>query len=223
MKFVGRYVQARKCLDYSYHKLYSSERQLFQDTIIASTLEKAQTCESLEQKKKLFLTAGAMGSGKTHCIKRYLGNDYDRYVIADIDKIKLCLPERQKLLQSDPDNVGKLLHPEASTIHELIYRTAVKQGKNVIIDTSLRNGEFFKDLYLNNKDVLDSRYEITIVHVTASFETCMRRAEYRAKVTGRRVPRESIQTSLRECPKSIELLRPFVNQIVVIDNDKDDV
>lgn len=38
-KFVGRYIEERKQMDYNYHKIYTPSRQLYQDEIISRFLE----------------------------------------------------------------------------------------------------------------------------------------------------------------------------------------
>ena len=212
-----RYALIRKQLDYNFHKVYSQERQLLQDAIIYKEIDN----KKIYAKKKILLTAGAMGAGKTHTVKRLLGQFYEDYVVADVDKIKHCLPEMKELLQKDPLNAGHILHSEACTIHEIMFRSAIAEGRNVIIDGSLRDGSFFLPLVKEWKRT--TQYEITIVHVIASLATCIRRAEKRARITGRIIPEESIRTSLQQCPKSVELLRPFVHHVVEIHNEMDDV
>jgi predicted ABC-type ATPase len=211
----GRYSSIRNCLDYTFHKVYSKERQLLQDAIIYKEIDE----KKVYNKKRILLTAGAMGSGKTHTVKRLLGEFYDDYVMADVDRIKHCLPEMKELLKTDPKNAGTILHSEACTIHEIMFRSAIMEGRNVIIDGSLRDGKFFLPFLKQWKDV---SYEITIIHVVASLETCLRRAEKRAQITCRYIPEQSIRTSLEQCPKSVELLRPHVDHVIVIHNEIDD-
>lgn len=218
MTFYGRYKYIRECLDYTFHKIYDRERQLFQDRIIQSEI-----CfhnGSSVKNPKLYLTAGAMGSGKTHSIKKLLGKSFPQYVLADVDRIKNHFPEARTW---DPYTVGQALHSEACTIHEILFREAIYEKKHVIIDSSLRNGEFFRDLLIKWKSSsFLYEYEITIVHVIASLETCLRRADKRAKDTGRIVPKESIEQSIEQCPKSIKLLEPLVTNVITFFNDIDD-
>lgn len=212
----SRYANVRKSLDYNFHKVYSAERQRLQDEIVYKEIDEKRKFNN----KKILLTAGAMGAGKTHTIKRLLGRFYDDYVVADVDKIKHCLPEMKTLLKTDPKNAGSILHSEACTIHEIMFRSAIEEERNVIIDGSLRNGEFFLPLIRKWKET--TVYEITIIHVVASFATCVRRAEKRALVTGRHIPEESIRTSIDQCPKSVALLRPYVDHVITVHNETDD-
>jgi|SRR6478609_5216562 len=211
--FYGDYIKARSCLDYTFHKIYTKERQLLQDGIITKALAKKVSSD----KPRLYLTAGAMGAGKTHVIREMLGASFPTYVLADVDRIRHQLPENGYLCKTDPVNTGIMLHSESCSIHEIIFRTAIYEKLNVIIDGSLRNGEFFKGLITNWKET--TPYDIVIVHVKARLETCLKRAEKREKITGRHVPVESIEKSIKECPKSVELLRPLVDKVITIEND----
>jgi predicted ABC-type ATPase len=207
----------RNGLDYSFHKTYSKERQSVQNDIILKEIDQKKS----SAKKNILLTAGAMGAGKTHTIKRLLGQCYYDYVVADVDKIKYFLPEMKQLLKTDPKNAGLILHSEACTIHELMFKIAINNGLNVIIDGSLRNGEFFLPLVKEWK--LNTPYEIIIVHVIATLATCIRRAKKRERITGRIIPEKSIRKSLAESPISVQMLTPYVDHVITIHNDIDDV
>ena len=211
--FHGKYANVRQCLDYTFHKHYLKERQLLQDAIIC----KAFAGKDPVGAPKLYLTAGAMGAGKTHTIRDLLKESFSCYVIADVDRVTHQLPEMKRLLKDDPYNAGKILHSEACTIHELIFRKAVQDRYDVIIDSSLRNGSFYEKFLFKVK--AEGIYEIIIVHVIASLETCLRRAEQRAKETGRHVPRSSIEQSVRECPKAVELLSDLADGVITVYND----
>lgn len=208
--------KARACLDYSFHKRYPLDRQLLQDAIVQNNLNN----KPIFSLPSMFLTAGAMGSGKTHVLKHLLGNSFDSYVLADVDRIRSQLPENKHLIKTDPSTAGKILHSESCTIHEILFRMAIEEKHNLIIDGSLRNGDFFKDLIIYWRKT--TPYKITIVHVKASLETCLRRAKKREKITGRYVPEESIMKSIEQCPKSVELLKPLVHDVITIDNDVDE-
>eukprot|EP00981_Chlorochromonas_danica_P007134 scaffold1564_cov266-Ochromonas_danica.AAC.2 len=74
--FVGKYGEIRSTLDYNYHKMYSEERQLFQDRIVDLLLEtkikdhrnNEITCEITAQRWAVF-TAGPMGVGKGYTLR----------------------------------------------------------------------------------------------------------------------------------------------------------
>lgn len=218
--FYGKYIKQRKELDYTFHKIFSKERQLLQDNIIDRFLNKLD-CKSCilgnGLKPLLIFTAGAMGAGKSHTLKKMLGNDYNNFVIADVDRIKHCLPEMTDVLKEDPYNAGHLLHSESCTIHEILMRKSIQEKLNIIVDGSLRNGQFFYDFIHDHK--LKNFYEIIIIHVIANLKTCVKRAQLRSVTTKRIVPIASIEISLQQCPKSVELLKPIVDTVITIYND----
>jgi predicted ABC-type ATPase len=219
MSFYGKFVHIRKTLDYSFHKVYPKERQLLQDDIISLFLDVGKK----SNRPYLILTAGAMGAGKSHTIKKVLEDAYSRFVVADVDKIKYLLPEMKEILKKDPVGAGKVLHPEACTIHEILFRESIAQRKNVIIDSSLRNGNFFRELLIDvNNTKGQTGYRTAILHVVASLDTCILRSYRRSQKTGRIVPIDSIEQSLRECPKSVALLKDLVDCVKVYHNEIDD-
>jgi predicted ABC-type ATPase len=215
MMFYGKYTNIRRLLDYSFHKLYSKERQLLQDDIVDHF---TSNCSPRDIGRcNLILTCGAMGSGKTHTVKIILGEKFRQYVRADVDAIKHHVPEMKELLKTNPNNAGKILHSEACTIHEILFRSAIEEKKNVIIDGSLRNSGFFRD-YLER---VDPEYYITILHVVAPLEVCIERAEARAKHTGRLVPIESIKESFKKCPGAVRDLAEIADWVVEIENGEE--
>lgn len=210
----GRFRSIRKTLDYTFHKKYPIDRQILQDNIVTKFLDN-RPCTL--RNPSLILTAGAMGAGKSHVIRYCLGNRYDKFVVADVDRIKYHLPEMQNLMENDPYQVGKMLHSEACTIHEILFKEAISRKCDVIIDGSLRNADFFKKFLPNVRNT----HTVTIVHVVASLKTCLDRAQKRSKETGRVVPRESIELSITECPKSVKELSPLADNVININNDGD--
>ena len=76
---------------------------------------------------------------------------------------------------------------------------ALRKGKNVLVDGSLRNAhwylEYFKDLRRRFPFI-----RIGILHVTARPQTVLLRAHKRAEVTGRVVPEEVILESMQTIP-----------------------
>lgn len=72
-QLVGRFATIRKELDYSYHRIYTEERQQLQDRILSSLLQKTVRlgCPSSEgetlksEERWIVFTAGVMGAGKT--------------------------------------------------------------------------------------------------------------------------------------------------------------
>jgi hypothetical protein len=74
----SKFASIRETLDYKYHRVYSTSRQLFQDSIIDSTLLSRKNCTSPAsdagphlQQPWIIFTAGVMGAGKVRIKKRH--------------------------------------------------------------------------------------------------------------------------------------------------------
>jgi len=68
--FVGRFSSLRSSLDNNYHGSYSPARQLLQDEILDNFLDSDDSLpNSAPQSQWLILTAGAMGAGKSRCVR----------------------------------------------------------------------------------------------------------------------------------------------------------
>lgn len=213
----SRYAQVRALLDYSFHQKYPLSRQLVQDAIVDRFLN---DCPKNMSSPHMILMAGGIGSGKSHVIHKKLGRDYCKYVVADVDKIKDYIPEVHQLRKTDPLKAGIIMHPEATTIHEIIFRCAVAQRSNVIIDGTLKDAQFFKEFLMDLRH--HTSYKIELVHVKASLAKCLERAERRAKQTGRVVPQSVIEESLKESIRSVKILHEVVDCVIEIDNEMDD-
>lgn len=129
-KFVGKYQKERSLLDYSYHKTYSEERQLFQDTLIEKFLktlvydEKHDWyCESPLENWIVF-TAGVMGAGKGRTMN-WLAKEKlfprEAFVNVDPDEIRHLLPEFPGYNKFDLHKAGYMTQKEVGYISEVFF------------------------------------------------------------------------------------------------------
>lgn len=127
-KFVGKYQKERALLDYSYHLMYSEERQLFHDTLI-DKFHKTRVhdakhdwyCESPLENWIVF-TAGVMGAGKGHTMT-WLNKEklfpMGAFVHVDPDAIRHLLPEFEIYNHHDMSQSGYLTQKEVGYISEV--------------------------------------------------------------------------------------------------------
>jgi hypothetical protein len=66
---------------------------------------------------------------------------------------------------------------------------ALEKGRNVLVDGSLRNGEWYLQYFKDLRKTFPS-VRIAIIHVCADMNQVLYRAKQRALVTGRVVPEE---------------------------------
>ncbi len=238
--YVGKFADIRKCLDYSYHKHYTTERQLFQDKIMqlfdasspklettpkGSTIHKRNSfsrdkCDDPVQRWLLF-TAGAMGAGKTHTLLWLSRRDIfplETFVRVDPDALRDLLPETRKYQALDQETAAQMTQKEVGYMAEILTMYALRQNKNVLVDGSLRNYEWYQQYITAIREDYPS-FNIGILHVLAPESTVLSRCRSREAVTGRHVPEEVVRESMAQLRVAIHALAPFVDCVVTFEND----
>jgi hypothetical protein len=228
--FVGKYGDLRQQLDYTYHQHYSAERQLLHDKLIDSfdhtfinDVHHGVVCDRPANGNWIVFTAGCMGVGKGH-VMRWLEKrglfPLQSFVIVDPDIIRELLPESLSYNHIDPYTAGYLTQKEVGYISEVLTLNGLSKGKNVLVDGSLRDGEWYSN-YLQDLQYKFPVLNIGIVHIIAKLDAILARIERRS-VHGRYVPIEVVQDSLQKIPKSIRTLSRFMDMYACFSNEVDD-
>lgn len=224
--FHGKYANIRSRLDYSYHSHYIGSRQLLQDIVIQSMLNRTVVFDrngnvcSTPVEPWIVFTAGAMGAGKTHTIKHLATKGLfplESFVAVDPDEIRRHLPEFELYVQHSPQNAGELTRKEAGYVSELLTLAALQDGHNVLVDGSLRDSDWYRTYF----EQLRKEYvnlKIAILHVTAPREAVFQRAASRSKMTGRVVPHKTLEMALEQVPKSVQILGPLSDYFCEVHN-----
>jgi len=127
------------------------------------------------------------------------------------------LPEWNGYLSKDSLAAGHMTHRESGYVVEIAQEAAMRKRKNVWIDGSLRDGDWYSRVF----DDLRRRhpeYRIAIFHVFVPWEVVCSRAASRAETTGRVVPEAELLASFQQVPKSVEQLLPLADFVAHIDN-----
>ena len=165
------------------------------------------------------------------------------FVSVDPDEIRREFPEFLEYVNHDALKAGERTMKEAGYVAEILQLVALNSGKNVLVDGSLRNHAWYQygklskifhkvkvpgllfviDIFIfyldfNQKRELYPEIKLAIIHVVAPRETVFARAEARAKVTGRVVPKDLIAKSLEQCLKSVNILKSYVDYFAEISN-----
>jgi len=224
--FYGPYAHIRKSLDYSYHSNYSREHQLFQDAIIADFMTTpkivdvdGQVCTTPTEPFIVF-TAGAMGVGKGHVLQYMNQHGYfplPSFVIVDPDEIRSHFPEYNLYKSENPFMAGELTRKEAGYIVEILTHAAMQAGKNVLVDGSLRDWEWYGKYFACLREEF-SCVKISILHVDAPKEAIIQRAKHRGVVTGRKIPQETLEMAIKQVPISITKLKDQVDFYCKLNN-----
>ena len=222
--FYGKYVSIREHLDYNYHQDYPESRQLLQDQIIDFFLN--GYTKSTRQPPLLLYTAGAMGSGKSHSIRRLFSDPENNYqidlantLIIDPDKFKDLIPEYLDLQQTNPENAATIVHQESGFLSEILFEVALQERLNVIKDGSMVDVAWHQQEIKRIREMYPAYQEIMIMYVTASWYQVAKRAYERGQVTGRQINQAKLRKVYEQVPKSVEMLKPLVDRVIDVENE----
>ncbi len=226
--FYGRYQNLREKLDYNFHQNYSRERQIFQDELInkllkINTEKKTNKPITVANNPRLIYTAGCMGAGKTHSIRKLadqLDIDLDNFVMIDPDKFKEMIPEYQEMKLTDPRRAGTYYHLESAILSELALEIALQNNYNVICDGSMVDHVWFTGEILRIQEKYPNYKEnITIIYVKSDWNKIIERVERRCIITKRCVNQTKLRSIYQKIDHSISMLRPLVSKVIYIDNN----
>ncbi|GAA5866726.1 hypothetical protein JCM8547_002739 [Rhodosporidiobolus lusitaniae] len=180
--------------------------------------------EGEEGRPLALFTAGGMGAGKGHTLRELLKTRRIRLpantVWIDPDALSRLLPERPQYLSSNPSTASALLHPEASLLQEICASVARKQKRSLVVDGSLTDCAWFEGFM---RQYREAGYDCEILFVSAPEDVMLKRAEKRAKTTGRVTNPDAIKRSRIKSPECVTALsKPgLVRRVRLIDNSSD--
>lgn len=91
------------------------------------------------------------------------------------------LPEYQFYRRESPELAGDLTRKEVGVIAEILTLAALRAGKNVLVDGSLRNSKWYQNYFAKLKQDFPWVRQ-AIIHVKAPREAVFKRAEVRGPV-----------------------------------------
>ncbi|GKY99368.1 hypothetical protein MPSEU_000891600 [Mayamaea pseudoterrestris] len=232
-KFYGAFSSYRRKLDYKYHVHYKKERQWLHDSIIEDIIEgysqdddddDDEASSSCGKYFWLVLTIGAQGAGKSYVVDQLMGQGrlpLMNPIVVEMDEIRRRLPEYMWFLEQVPDRLDELTKKECSYISETLTLAALQQGRNVIFDSVLLDGEWYVDFIDYVRKEHGIFVKIGMIRVDSSMENILERAESLAKETGRSLCKANIQHQLEAIERSIAIVKPVVNEYFEIQNNDD--
>lgn len=212
--FYGEYKDFREQLDYTYFTNVTKERQLFQDNLIRNYLKGYQ---SYKQPWILF-TWGTYGSGKTHTLKTFDKSMFDlqNFFHIDPDKVKNDLPEAKQFSLENKVTACGRLHKESVMICMLLEYIALDKKIAIIVDGSLKDGEWYKQHF---KKVGEMDYKIAIIKVVADLDVIQKRCEQRGKDTERIIDKNLVLKVYKETLSSFQILKDLADIVVEVENN----
>jgi predicted kinase len=173
----------------------------------------------------LVFTAGSMGAGKSYTIKKLMEENLFpmlAFVGVDPDVVRRYLPEYEGYVQRSKADAGEFTRKESGFIVEILTEAALREGKNVLVDGSLRDHEWYT-LYIARLRASYPNLRIAILHISAPPEVVYARARRRGDETGRYVPETLLQETLESVPRSVSILSPLVDYVAEFVNDSDGI
>ncbi|KNC78040.1 hypothetical protein SARC_09515 [Sphaeroforma arctica JP610] len=222
-RFASKFAEARKRLDYEYHRNPVCPRQELQDAILTRVLAASnplKTTTKHTRKPWLVFTAGAMGAGKGYVLSTLHNADafpMSQFVMIDPDKLKNELPEMAGYLQEEAESAATKVHRESTFMSDVLFEYTLLQGRSLVVDGSLRDVDWYSDLFARIRREYPL-YQIGILHVSAERSVIHQRARKRAELSNRVVPTETIDQSIAQVPKSVNTLAPLADVVYEIDN-----
>lgn len=219
--FSPSFAKAREQLDYSYHHKLALKRQHLQDTILQRVVNSASKLPN-EKRPWIVFTAGAMGVGKGYVISNLhtaglfpLGS----FLKVDPDMLKQELPEMPGYLRQDKESAATKLHRESTQMADILFEYALLNEIPLLVDGSLRDVDYYQTLFDRIREK-HPQYRIAIIHVIADGALIHQRAKEREKLTGRAVPKDLLNASIEQVPRSVEILSKKVDALHVISNNE---
>ena len=212
----GPYKDVREGLDRTYHGSYTRQRQRVQDEIIGHFVRVGVA----QQRPWLIYTAGPMGAGKSWTLEWLWQRGIfplDEIVHLDADLVKAALPEWDALVERSPLTAGGLTRRESGYLVEIAQEVAMRARKHVWVDGSLRDGEWYEGAFRRLR-IEHPDYRIAILAIFAERDVIFERVRARAKESGRDVPADEVEDSIRRVPLSVSRLSPHVDFKAIIDN-----
>ena len=87
---------------------------------------------------------------------------------------------------------------------------ALESGQSVIIDSSLRDLQWWRQVIASIRDS-NPLHSVGLLQVVADTMTIFKRAAKRGRQTGRIIPFDTLIASLQQTPRSVRALRPLVD------------
>lgn len=208
---------ARRLQELSYPSRYTAERQRFQADLMREFLQEGKVSEY----PRAVFTSGAMGSGKTTSLAQLEKDGYlpkGEFLIIDPDRIRERLPEYQELLGGRySDYAAHLTQHEAMDIADMLLEKAMKDGKNVVFSTSMRDYDHYSRLVGRIRKT-SPRYTLEMLKVDRAAEQILQGSQDLVGRGGRKTPLNLVVRSIIEVEETAERMEPWFDRVVRVNN-----
>lgn len=166
------------------------KRQIDETNIIEELKEKLVDCKKNDAEPKAILLGGIPGAGKTGLCKGILQQHKEsEYVIIDVDEYRKYSPV---FTQKDAVPTSKMVELSIRFCNQVasqLLEYALKNRKNIIINTSLRDTDLMLN-FINNK-FIPAGYHIDICILATPLEECILSSQerYERQIEEKEFPR----------------------------------
>lgn len=218
-----KYDYLNEFIDQEHHVQYDLERKMIHEIIIDKYLENKQS-NVLFAVPQILFTSGCYGSGKSHVLHLLEKNNkikLSEWTHVDPDIIRSYIPEYFEYLKQNPWTAGSKTNNEACYLAELIQLILLFNGKNIIMDGSMKDHVWYTIYiqWLKNKFVM---YKTTILHVKTTWELILERNLLRAEQTKRSIPLKLLKSTFGASYDAFIILRKIVDESFIINNNDSD-
>ncbi|CAE7622825.1 Rf1 [Symbiodinium necroappetens] len=213
---VGPYKDIREKLDFDHHGCYNVRRQQLQDEIISKVVGSGKR----NPYPWIVFTAGSFFAGKSWVASWMLEQGYlpfDDVVRTDPDLIRTELPEWSGYLARDGPEAAVMTQREAGTCALIAQWEAMRQGRHILVDGSLRNASRQQSFFAEIREAYPE-YRIAIIHVFASWDAMQKRSTV-AREGGRVTSPKALRTSFDAVKSSVSELEALADLTTHINND----
>jgi len=213
---VGPYKDIREKLDFDHHGCYNVRRQQLQDEIISKVVGSGKR----NPYPWIVFTAGSFFAGKSWVASWMLEQGYlpfDDVVRTDPDLIRTQLPEWSGYLSRDGPEAAVMTQREAGTCALIAQWEAMRQGRHILVDGSLRNASRQQSFFAEIREAYPE-YRIAIIHVFASWDAMQKRSTV-AREGGRVTSPKALRTSFDAVRSSVSELESLADLTMHINND----
>ena len=159
----------------------------------------------------MIVICGSYCSGKNYFINKLNDNkllNLNEFIHSDLDDVRYKIPEYNELVSKTKTmwNISTLTNKEAGYIVELIQKHALFQGYNLLINSSLKDHEWYYSYFTWINNTFPS-YTAKLFYMQASVQDILKRNLIRGQNEGRIIPYETLKNSCENSQKSFEKIK----------------
>lgn len=191
---------------------YTPERKALHEKIVGAFSDHVLPVRPGGQKLAI-LMAGGPAAGKSTILRHMMNDEMSKqFVMVNPDDVKEHIPEYQEAIKGSARNAAILCHEESSDLAEEIRDRAIRDGKHLIIDGTMKNITKYAKLIDRLKK---EGYKIHMTMVDLDVDQAKHFARKRAERSGRWIPMDMLEKAYPAVRKSFTSLKDHADDFEV--------